>query len=105
MSEDLEMLLKELEKIKADQQALKDLEAECKADIKQLLSDNGLNDYKSELYGSISLQKRAQKYYGEEIEAMEDQLKISKKLADDLGDYEIKGYSETITYRPPKEIF
>lgn len=105
MNEDLEMLLKELEKNKADQQALKDLETEIKADIKQLLNDNDLLDYKSELYGSIAIQKRAQKYYGEEIEVMEDQLKISKKLADDLGDYEIKGYSETITYRPPKEIF
>lgn len=105
MTEDFEALLKELEKIKADQQALKDLETECKADIKQLLNDTGLNEYKSERYGTIVIQQRAQKYYGEEIEAMEDQLKTSKKLADDLGDYEIKGHSEIITYRPPKDLF
>lgn len=105
MNEDLEMLLKELEKIKANQQALNDLEAQCKADIKNLLEESSLDDYKSERYGTIRLQKRAQKYYGEEIEAMEDQLKTSKKLADDLGDYEVTGYRESIVYCPPKDIF
>ena len=103
--EDLETLLKELERIKTNQQALKDLEAQCKADIKQLLDDIGLDEYKSEAYGAVSISRRAQKYYGEEIEAMEDQLKLSKKLADDLGDYEIKGHSEIISYRLPKEPF
>jgi hypothetical protein len=105
MNEDLEMLLKELEKLKADQQALADLEAQCKAEIKSLLEGSGLDDYKSENYGTIRLQRRSQKYYGEEIEAMEDQLKVSKKLADDLGDYQIVGYKESIVYCPPKDIF
>ncbi len=59
--EDIEMLLKELSKIKADQQALSDLESECKADIKQLLNDNGLDDYKSEDHGTIRLQKKDSK--------------------------------------------
>lgn len=104
MNEQLEAFLKELEKIKANQQALADLEAECKADIKQLFNDHGLEEYTGN-YGSVRLQQRAQKYYGEEIEAMEDQLKVSKKLANDLGDYEIKGYTESIVYCPPKEMF
>ena len=105
IEEGLEMLLKELEKIKADQQALKALEEQCKDDIKELLDSTGLEDYKSESYGTIRVQKRAQKYYGEEIEAMEDQLKMSKKLADDLGDFTIQGYKESIVYCPPKDIF
>ena len=99
------MLLKELEKIKADQQALSLRETQCKEELKALLDDSGLDDYKSEGYGSIRKQQRAQKYYGEEIETMEDQLKMSKKLADDLGDYEIKSYKESLVYTPPKDIF
>jgi hypothetical protein len=103
--EDMEMLLKELAKIRTDQQALSDLETQCKADIKQLLEDSGLDDYKSEDYGTIRLQKRAQKDYGEELQAMEDELKIRKKLADDLGDYQILGHKESIVYCQPKEMF
>lgn len=99
------MLLKELAKIKTDQQALSDLESQCKADIKQLLEDSGLDDYKSEDYGTIRLQRRAQKDYGEELQAMEDELKVRKKLADDLGDYEILGHKESIVYCQPKEMF
>lgn len=101
----MEMLLKELAKIKTDQQALSDLESQCKADIKQLLEDSGLDDYKSEDYGTIRLQRRAQKDYGEELQAMEDELKIRKKLADDLGDYEILGHRESIVYCQPRELF
>ena len=105
IEEGLEMLLKELEKIKADQQALKDLEDQCKSDIKELIDSTGLENYKSESYGTIRVQKRAQKYYGEEIEAMEDQLKMRKKLADDLGVFTFQGYTESIVYCPPKVIF
>lgn len=99
------MLLKELSKIKADQQALSDMESECKADIKQLLEDNGLDDYKSEDYGTIRLQRKAQKQYGEDLQAMEHELKLAKKLADDLGDYNILDHKESIVYCPPKELF
>jgi len=101
----VETLLKELETIKTNQAALIALEAQCKADIKRLLDDIGIDDYKSDNYGSIRIQKRAQKDYGEEIEMMTDQLKMTKKLAEDLGDYKIVSYKESIVYSPPKDVF
>lgn len=102
---DIELLLKQLEENKTNQQALVTIENQLKMQLKALLDDTGLNDYKSETYGSIRIQQRAQKYYGESIETMEDELKIVKKLADDLGDYEIKGHKESIVYCLPKDIF
>jgi hypothetical protein len=102
---EIEELLKELSTIKTNLQAMTDLETECKADIQQLLADNGLDSYKSELHGNIRLQNRAQKDYGEEIQAMEDELKIRKKLADDLGDYKVLTQKQSIVYSPPKDLF
>lgn len=104
IEEGLEMLLKELERIKTNQQSLKALEEQCKIDIQELLKNIGLDDYKSEDYGSIRKQRRAQKYYGEEVEAMEDQLKMTKKLADDMGDFIVQGYTESLVYLFPKDI-
>jgi len=101
----VETLLKELEAIKTNQAALIALEAQCKANIKQLLDDIGIDDYKSDDYGSIRIQQRAQKDYGEEIKVMTDQLKMTKKLAEDLGDYKIVGYKESIVYNLPKDVF
>jgi CRISPR/Cas system Type II protein with McrA/HNH and RuvC-like nuclease domain len=102
---DLEDLLQELSSIKNNMQALSDLEAKAKAYIQARLEENGLESYKSESYGTIRLQNRAQKDYGEEIQAMEDELKIRKKLADDLGDYKIVTQKQSIVYSPPKDLF
>ena len=102
---DLEDLLQELSGIKNSMQALSDLEAEGKASIQALLEEYGLESYKSENHGTIRLQNRAQKDYGEEIQAMEDELKVRKKLADDLGDYKVVTQKQSIVYSPPKDLF
>jgi hypothetical protein len=35
---------------------------------------------------------------------LERQLKEAKKLAEDMGDYEIVGHKDTLVYIPPREI-
>lgn len=106
MSDNQELidLLKELETIKANQKALSEKEAQCREDIMVLMQDNGIEKEETD-YGAIRLQKRYDKNYGEAIVMLERQLKEAKKLADDMGDYEIKGFKETLVYIPPKDIF
>jgi hypothetical protein len=36
---------------------------------------------------------------------MEEELKAAKKLKDDLGDYEILGFKDSLVYTPPKDLF
>ena len=103
-NEDLIALLKELEHIKAHQKALSEKEAECRADIFAIMQENGLEKEETD-YGSIRLQRRYDKDYGEAIKMLERQLKEAKKLADDMGDYEIRGYKESLVYTPPSEPF
>lgn len=101
---DLISLLKELESIKADQRAMAAKEQECREDIFSLMQDLGLEQEKTD-YGTIRLQRRAEKDYGEAIKMLERQLKEAKKLAEDMGDYQIKGYKESLVYTPPAELF
>ncbi len=103
-NEELISLLKEMEAIKANQRALSEKEQQCREDIFALMQDLGIDQEKSD-YGNIRLQRRAEKDYGEAIKMLERQLKEAKKLADDMGDYQIKGYKESLVYTPPVELF
>ena len=80
------------------------MEQQCREDIFALMQDLGIDQEKSN-YGSFRLQRRAEKDYGEAIKMLERQLKEAKKLADDMGDYQIKGYKESLVYTPPVELF
>jgi hypothetical protein len=102
--EDLQDLLKELETIKANQKALADKEALCKEELLEAMKENGLEKEESP-YGSVRIQRRVEKDYGGEIRTMEMKLKEARKLADDLGDYEIMGFKESLVYTPPKDLF
>ena len=102
--EDLQDLLKELETIKANQKALADKEALCKEELLEAMKENGLEKEESP-YGTVRIQRRMEKDYGGEIRTMEMKLKEAKKLADDLGDYEIMGFKESLVYTPPKDLF
>jgi chromosome segregation ATPase len=103
-NQELIELLKELEDIKAKQKALSEKEAQCREDIFSLMQEQGLEKEESD-YGTIRLQRRYDKDYGEAIKMLERQLKEAKKLAEDMGDYEITGYKDTLVYIPPKELF
>ena len=102
--EDLADLLKELQDIKERQKALSKREADCKADIMEIMKEHGLEKEESN-YGTIRVQKRYEKDYGPEIRTMEITVKEAKKLADDMGDYEIMGVKESLVYTPPKDLF
>jgi hypothetical protein len=101
---DIEDLLKELEGIKAKQKALAEREALCKADIMEAMQEDGLEKEESP-YGTVRIQRRYEKDYGPEIRTMEEELKTAKKIKDDLGDYQIMGFKDSIVYTPPKELF
>jgi hypothetical protein len=102
--EDLQDLLKELETIKANQKALNEKEALCKEELLEVMKENSLEKEEGP-YGSIRIQRRLEKDYGGEIRAMEINLKEAKKLADDMGDYEVLGVKESLVYTPPKDLF
>jgi len=101
---DIEDLLKELEEIKAKQKALAEKEALCKADIMEAMQEDGLEKEESP-YGNVRIQRRYEKDYGPEIRTMEEELKTAKKIKDDLGDYQIMGFKDSLVYTPPKELF
>jgi len=101
---DIEDLLKELEEIKAKQKALAEKEALCKADIMEAMQEDGLEKEESP-YGNVRIQRRYEKDYGPEVRTMEEELKTAKKIKDDLGDYQIMGFKDSLVYTPPKELF
>lgn len=102
--EDLQDLLKELETIKANQKALAEKEAFCKEELFEAMKENGLEKEEGP-YGAVRIQRRVEKDYGGEIRTMEIKLKEAKKLADDMGDYEVLGVKESLVYTPPKDLF
>ncbi len=104
ISEDLLDLLKELENIKISQKALGKKEEQCKADILELMQEEGLENCESP-YGTIRLQRRNEKDYGNEIRSMEIALKEAKKLADDMGDFSVLSVKESLVFTLPKEVF
>jgi hypothetical protein len=101
---DIEDLLKELETIKANQKALSEKEALCKADIMEAMQEDGLEKEESP-HGTVRIQRRYEKDYGPEIRTMEQELKEAKKLKDDLGDFTIMSFKDSLVYTPPKELF
>jgi hypothetical protein len=54
---DIEQFLKELESIKANQKALAEKEAQCKADLLAAMQEDGLEKEESP-YGTIRIQRR-----------------------------------------------
>jgi hypothetical protein len=101
---DIEDLLQELEEIKARQKALAEKEALCKADLMEAMQEDGLEKEESP-YGTVRIQRRYEKDYGPEVRMMEEELKATKKLKDDLGDYQIMGFKDSLVYTPPKDLF
>jgi hypothetical protein len=102
--EDFLDLLKELEAIKANQKALAEKETLCKEELMAVLKENGLDKEESP-YGTVRIQRRHEKDYGPEVRMMEEELKATKKLKDDLGDYQSLGFKESLVYTAPKDLF
>lgn len=100
---DINHLLQNLETIKQQQKALAEEEAFCKTQLLDIMQEKGI-DKEEGAYGSVRIQRRNEKDYGDEIRAMEEELKNFKKLKDDMGDYEIIGYKDSIVYTLPKDV-
>jgi hypothetical protein len=98
----LNELTKKLESIKLQQKALNEKEVLCREEIQQFMQENGI-EKETTTHGSVRLQQRANKQYNDIIVHMEQELKETKKLADDLGDYKILSYKESLVYSLPKE--
>jgi gamma-glutamylcysteine synthetase len=100
--DNLNELTEKLESIKLQQKVLNEAEALCREEIQQFMQDNGI-EKEATTHGSVRLQQRANKQYNDIIVHMEQELKETKKLADDLGDYKILSYKESLVYSLPKE--
>jgi hypothetical protein len=100
----INLLIERLERIKAQQKALAAEETACKEALMDAMKEEGLEKEES-AYGTVRIQRRADKGYSASIKRMEIELKEAKKLADDMGDYQTLGFKESIVYMPPKELF
>jgi hypothetical protein len=103
--EDFQDLIKELEHIKAAQKALAEKEARLQRRTNGSAKRDMVIDKEESPYGTVRIQRRAEKDYGGEIRSMEIALKEAKKLADDMGDYQILGFKESLVYTVPKDLF
>jgi hypothetical protein len=102
--EDITALIEILERIKEGHNALAAEEVVCKEKLMEIMKVEGL-DKEESAYGTVRIQRRADKGYSASIKRMEMQLKEAKKLADDMGDYQTLGFKESLVYMPPKELF
>jgi hypothetical protein len=102
--ENIIALVQILERIKESQKALAAEETVCKEKLMEMMKEEGLEKEES-AYGTVRIQRRADKGYSASIKRMEIELKEAKKLADDLGDYQTLGFKESLVYMPPKELF
>ncbi len=102
--EEIEKLVADLAVIKTRQKQLAEHEASIKEDLLSLMKERGLENEATD-YGTIRIQRRSEKDYGENIRNAEIALKEDKKLADDMGDYKILNVKESIVFILPKDIF
>lgn len=102
LATDMELLVKELESIKAKQKALSQLEETTKANIQEVLEAMGETKYSAKK-GTVFLQSRTTKQYGEAVVNAEKEYKRLKALADDLGDYEEKQGKTSVVFRLASE--
>ena len=100
-AQDLELLIKELEGIKAKQKAMEQHEALCKANIQEALEAVGETKWATNK-GSVRLESRVTKVYGAAVKEAEAAYKRLKALADDLGDYEQKPGKTSVVFNFPK---
>ena len=100
-STNIESLMERLQEIKQEQKSLNEQEGIVKEYIQALLEKDDLDKYESE-HCTVRLQARSKKKYNAAYEQQEADLKATKKLLDDLGDYEIVSTETSLVYAAPK---
>lgn len=101
-ADDFNALMEVLKGIKLQQKALAEDESSCREALQKIMKIND-SDKETTIHGSVRLQQRANKQYNNDIQEMELAFKEAKKLADDLGDYEVLDYKESFVYTPSRE--
>ena len=100
-STNIESLMERLQEIKQEQKSLNEQEGIVKEYIQALLEKDDLDKYESE-HCTVRLQARSKKKYNAAYEQQEADLKATKKLLDDLGDYEVVSTETSLVYAAPK---
>jgi hypothetical protein len=98
--EEINELIEKLAVIKAAQKVYAEKETFYKDLLLKFLKEVGLEKEESD-HGSVRIQRRSEKDYGEEMRKQETSLKELKKLKDDIGDYEIIKISESLVFNFP----
>ena len=98
--EEINELIKKLAVIKAAQKAYVEKESFFKDLLMKTLKQAGLEKENTD-DGSVRIQRRSEKDYGEEVKQMEASLKELKKLKDDIGDYKIVKTTESLVFNLP----
>ena len=98
---DIESLMQRLQEIKEEQKSLNEQEVVVKEFIRALLEKDDLDKYESE-HCTVRLQSRNKKKYNAVYEQQEADLKATKKLLDDLGDYKVVSVETSLVYAAPK---
>lgn len=92
-----------LGEIKRQQKALADREKLLREELLELMLEQGI-DNASCKSGSVYVQRRQEKDYGDYIRSLEVAYKEAKKLADDLGDYTVIAVKESLVFNHPRDI-
>ena len=97
----IESLMERLQEIKEEQKSLNEQEVIVKEYIRAWLEEDDLDKYESE-HCTVRLQARSKKKYNAAYEQQEADLKATKKLLDDLGDYEVVSVETSLVYAAPR---
>lgn len=101
---DLLNLMKELDEVKAKQKSLSTIENKLKTEALDLMKEIGI-DKEETPYGNVSIRTRIEKDYGPEVRKLEKELKATKKMLDDMGQFEVMSVKESVYFTPVKEFF
>lgn len=98
---ELSTFIEFLSVVKTKQKELAEEEALLRAKIMEIMELTGIEKETGD-YGTVRIQQRNEKRYSNIICAIEEELKQDKKLADDLGDYEIVSTKQSLVFTLPK---
>lgn len=104
----LESTAEALATIKQQQKALAEEETALKDTLQTLLANPVLKPWRKEpdipsitvSAGNVRIQSRVAKRYNDDIIAMETALKEAKQLANDMGDYDVIGSTDSVVFTP-----
>jgi hypothetical protein len=95
--EEINELIEKLAVIKAAQKTYAEKEAFYKDLLLKCLKEAGLEKEETDC-GSVRIQRRSEKDYGEDVKRQEASVKELKKLKDDIGDYEVVKTTESLVF-------